>query len=254
VDLNHAEHHALPHVCVGVPHLVGQDVREALEIVDELLALDGRQERRIWLGFLHFLDVPQLVLDHPEQRLELRGLLGPQQGLNGLREEVGVAGDHQLLEQVLSHLIGDALMLGGNIWRISPQSCLENIVPKSLEVLLAELLILILSIVNLHHISQDFEAAVSNIGLRILILHHHVKHTLDKRVKVVGDKLCTNLLVHLILLFISFKIVTSDLFGDDYPLDILEALLWVLAALKHLALHHENLLGLLQVWGVRHLV
>ena len=72
---DHAEHHAFSDVCVGVTHLVGQNVREALEVVNQFLPLDGCQERLIRLCFLHFLYISQLVLDHPEQRLQSWGLL-----------------------------------------------------------------------------------------------------------------------------------------------------------------------------------
>lgn len=68
------------------------------------------------------------------------------------------------------------------------------------------------------------------------------------------DELGTDLFVHSIFLFISLLVVSSNLLRDYDSLDILKALLGVLTRLKHLALLNEDLLCLLQVWGVRHFV
>ena len=128
-------------------------------------------------------------------------------------------------------------MLGRNVRRISSQSGLEDVLSEPLEVLLAQCLVLVLAIIYFHDVSQDFEAAVSDAALEILILEHNKKHALDENIKVIGDELCANLFVHLVLLLVHLVILTPNFFGHDYPLNVLETLLDVLAALELLALH-----------------
>ena len=69
VYFNHAENHTFPHVGIGIPHLVGEDICEALKIIYQLLPLKWCQYGLIRLGLLHFLNKSKLVLNHSQQSL-----------------------------------------------------------------------------------------------------------------------------------------------------------------------------------------
>lgn len=74
-----------------------------------------------------FLDVSEFILNHAEKGLESWWLLLPQKRLNGSREEIRVTGNDKPFKQILCHLVRDALVLRGNVGRVSSQRAHEDV-------------------------------------------------------------------------------------------------------------------------------
>lgn len=131
--LYEAEDDALADVGVRVAHEDAERVGQLQHVLYQkrkmMLADVGTARALIY----ELLDVAKLVLHHAEQGLEPGRLLLAEQRLDCNGEELRVAGDDEPLEEVLGHLVRDALVLWRNIRRVCPKCANQNVLPVLLE-------------------------------------------------------------------------------------------------------------------------
>lgn len=124
VDFDQAEDNALANVSVGVRHQRRQHIVEGDQVVCQVLSVLVAR-LALLLQLTHEL---QLVLNHAKEGLQPGRLLRPEQRLNRLRNEVRIAGDDKLLEQVFCYLVSDTLVMRSDLWRIRLESSDQNFV------------------------------------------------------------------------------------------------------------------------------
>ena len=156
-------------------------VGKVLEVVDIHFAL------LLQLG--HKL---KFVLDHPQQSLQSGWLFCSKQGLDGLGDEIRIAADDQLLQEVFSDLVSDTLMMSSNLRRVGLQCSDQDLISQTVDVRL----VLVLSVVALDDVGQNLNTLVAY----VVLLDQHlsqlwvcrqlndVKQALSEDLKVLNDE------------------------------------------------------------------
>ena len=126
IYFNHAKNDTFPNVSILVGHLSSQHIWKTHYVLNYFLNLFLTQGLKLLLW-----NVLKLILNHPHERLQPWRLLCSQQWLYRLWYEINITRNNQLLQQILSHLIGDALMLWSDIRWIGFQSSDQNVITIS---------------------------------------------------------------------------------------------------------------------------